>query len=104
VAQYARKQRVETIELKDYLMKYRPNMTARLRAQEIWGRICAVLPDEADQRLAYQVFVEGFKPSAIVQNEPDRWATPREVSVALQRIRRRLRNDPMLSKWAQESA
>jgi len=67
-----------------------------LAASEIWARICQLTPDEGDQLLAGCRFVEGLKPNEIVANYPGRWRDERKISVALHRIRQRLRRDPVL--------
>ena len=58
------------------------------------------LVDDNDRLLAHDVFVLALKPLQVAKRYPDRWATAREVSVALQRIRRALRRDPDLREWA----
>lgn len=63
---------------------------------QIWQRICDLLPDPLDQVLANCVFVQELKPAEIVTTHGQYWSTPREISVALQRIRRRLRADKAL--------
>jgi hypothetical protein len=62
----------------------------------IWDRIDNLLTDTNDQFVARKVFVEGYTPAELVAQFPDQFATTREVSVILQRIRRKLRNDRML--------
>ena len=71
-----------------------------LQAAELWTHICGLLPDDSDRLLARCVFVQALKPAQIARGHPDRWRTPREVSVALQRIRRHLRKDPVLRDYA----
>lgn len=66
--------------------------------EEIWERILTSLPDPEDQLVARKVFIEGYKPAEISQQHPDMFETPRTVSVALQRIRRKLRSDKHLVK------
>jgi hypothetical protein len=62
---------------------------------DIWNRITELLPDEVDQLLAHCVFTQNLKPSQIVEIYPH-WQSAREISVQLQRIRRRLREDSTL--------
>lgn len=71
-----------------------------MQVAELWARVCDLLPDDGDRLLARCVFVQAMKPAQIVRGYPDRWQTPREVSVALQRIRRNLRKDPLLRRYA----
>jgi hypothetical protein len=61
-------------------------------------RIAALLPDQQDRLLAHCVFAEDLKPRQIVAAYPGRWASERDVTVALYRIRRTLRNDPELRR------
>ncbi len=68
--------------------------------QELWQRISTLLPETELQELAYLRFALGMKPAEIVQRYPQMWATERQVSVALQLIRRRLRKDPWLREVA----
>ena len=67
-----------------------------LDALETWKRIQMLLPEAEYQRLAYLRFVLGMKPAEIIKIQPEVWADTRDVSVALQSIRRRLRDDPWL--------
>ncbi|GAC1545744.1 MAG: hypothetical protein NVS2B7_20610 [Herpetosiphon sp.] len=62
----------------------------------VWQRICQLLPHERDQLLARCTFVENMKPRQIVAAYRAQWPTEREISVALYRIRRVLRNDAAL--------
>jgi hypothetical protein len=61
--------------------------------EEIWAHIGRLLSDPKDERLAYLRWVLEIPPAQIVQLDPQQWKSEREVSVALQRIRRRLRKD-----------
>lgn len=67
-----------------------------LGLHELWAHISRILDDEEDRRLAYLRFVLEMFPAEIVARYPEQWTHERAVSVALQRIRRRLRNDPFL--------
>jgi hypothetical protein len=69
-------------------------------SQEVWLRICQVLSDPKDQRLVYLRFVLEMKPAEIVSRYPSLWQTERTISIALYRIRRRLRHDPGLQSLA----
>lgn len=69
-------------------------------AAELWKRILSLLPEPEHQRLAYLRFVLNMKPGEIVKSDPKLWVSEREVSVALQLIRRRLRKD----NWLREQA
>jgi hypothetical protein len=77
-----------------------PDLGSDLHASELWAHICRLLPSEEDRRMAHCVFVQDLKPAQIVQADPARWRNEREVSVALQRIRRILRRDAELRQWA----
>lgn len=79
---------------------YHARFDAGLNASAVWERICSLLRDDADRHLAHCVFVQALKPAQVVEEFPDRWQTARDVSVALQRIRRTLRRDDMLRRWA----
>jgi hypothetical protein len=62
-------------------------------AEELWVVICRLLPEAADRALARCVFTLDMKPAEIVTAYPGRWSGEREISVALYRIRRVLRQD-----------
>lgn len=68
-----------------------------LTLADIWQRISTLLPDETDQLLANCVFSQGLKPADIIAVYPH-WASTRDVSVNLQRIRRTLRKDAELQQ------
>jgi hypothetical protein len=76
-----------------------PNFDMQLRVEQLWGRVCYLLPDEKDQGLARCAFVQALKPREIVAAYPDVWRDEREVTVALYRIRQRLRGDDTLRRW-----
>ena len=65
-------------------------------AAELWALICRLLPAPADQLLARCVFTLDMKPAEIMIAYPGRWGAEREISVALYRIRRLLRQNPEL--------
>lgn len=67
-----------------------------LEAEHLWADICALLPDERDRWLARSAFVLDLKPKAIAAANPGYWHTEREVTLALYRVRQRLRGDPGL--------
>lgn len=67
-----------------------------LEAAEVWAYICQQLPDEHDQWLARCAFMLDLKPKAIAAANPGYWRTEREVTLALYRVRQRLRSDPGL--------
>lgn len=71
-----------------------------VESEHVWQRICQLLPDENDQLLADCRFRQNIKPAEIVRLHPNRWASAREVSVALQRICRTLRKDRELRVMA----
>jgi hypothetical protein len=77
-----------------------PNLGTQIDASELWAHICTLLPDADDQLLAQLHLVQHLKPSQIIAEQPGKWATERAISVALQRIRRILRNDPQIRDWA----
>jgi hypothetical protein len=102
IAQYIRDQRPTiTTPLEDSPeLAYSPDPAASISASELWEHICLLLPDERDRVLAHCVFVQHLKPTQIVTAYPAEWKLEREVSVALQRIRRILRKDGELRQWA----
>jgi hypothetical protein len=77
-----------------------PDLGMRTNAAELWDYICRLLPDERDRTLARFAFMQDLKPRQIVSAYPTQWRDEREVSVALYRIRRTLRNDSELARLA----
>ncbi|MBA3873911.1 MAG: hypothetical protein H0X30_32670 [Anaerolineae bacterium] len=77
-----------------------PSYDTSLEQGELWSHISSLLPDREDRLLARLRFILEMKPSEIVQYYPRIWATPRDVSIALQRIRRHLRADIYLHQLA----
>jgi hypothetical protein len=65
---------------------------------QLTERIAQLLPDPQDRLLAHCVFAEDLKPRQIVQAYPGQWNSERDVTVALFRIRRILRNDAQLRR------
>ncbi len=102
VAQYLRDQQphVTTPLLDTHRLVYQPDLGTRAVASELWQHICSLLPEDRDRLLARLVFVQGLKPREIVVALPARWRDEREISVALYRIRRMLRNDAELQRRA----
>lgn len=67
-----------------------------LEADHLWAHLCRLMPDERDQWLARATFVLDLKPKAIAAANPGYWKNEREVTLALYRVRQRLRADPGL--------
>jgi hypothetical protein len=101
IAQYLRAEPAQDLDELDetQVMSGDDHLESQLIASELWEHICSVLPDPTDQLLAHCVFVLDLKPAEIVDRF-SHWRTPREVSVALQRIRRHLRSDAELTRWS----
>ena len=101
IAEYMRaQQRSKAVPVDEYeRIGYSSNMEARQNHAEIWTYICDLLADEDDEKLADYVFVQGLKPAEIAGMPNCKYGSPREVSVALQRIRRTLRKDHRLRDW-----
>jgi hypothetical protein len=68
--------------------------------EELWERICQLLPDETDRLLADLRLRQGMMPAEIAQMHPEYWMNSRAVSVAMQRIMRILRRDRELRAMA----
>ncbi len=66
---------------------------------EVWTHICHLLPDQREQLLARCAFFDDLKPRQISALYPAVCKTERDVSVALYRVRRRLRDDADLRRW-----
>lgn len=102
VAQYLRDQQphMTTSLLDTQLLAYQPDLGMHAAAAELWQHICSLLPDDRDRLLARLVFMQGLKPREITVAVPACWRDEREISVALYRIRRMLRNDAELQRRA----
>ncbi len=77
-----------------------PDLGAGAEAAELWGHILRLLPDPRDQLLARLAFIQDLKPRQILAAAPGLWANEREITLALYRIRRILRNDADLRDQA----
>lgn len=102
IAQYLRDQQPAATAILDdaTTITDTSDLDAQVLAAELWGEICRLLPDERERTLARCVFLQDLKPRQIVQAHPKQWNSEREVSVALYRIRRVLRNDLALRRRA----
>lgn len=100
IAQYIRDQQPAATTPLDEVMEIAdtPDLGTRADLAELWTYICHLLPDPRDRLLARYVFVQDLKPRQIVQEHSAQWSTEREVSVAIYRIRRVLRNDATLQQ------
>ncbi len=78
-------------------------LESELEAEDLWMHILTLIPEPEDQLLARLTFILDMKPAEIVRGHSSIWAHERAVSVALQRIRRRLRGDEFLRQAADES-
>jgi hypothetical protein len=67
-------------------------------SERIWQRISELLPDSVDRILVDCVFRQDLKPAEITSLYGQYCSSAREVSVALQRLRRTLRRDPLLTE------
>lgn len=106
IAQYIRDQHpTASTSLDDaHEVSHTPDLSMRADAAELWQHICTLLPEERDRLLARAVFLQDLKPRQIVAAYPGIWSNEREISVALYRIRRTLRNDAELQQRAGVSA
>lgn len=95
IADYLRKLPPQHANIDDLALPDDPPPST-LTFSAIWERIIVLLPDAIDQRVARKVFIEGYKASEIAEVYPDDFDDARQVSVALQRIRRKLRSDQEL--------
>jgi hypothetical protein len=101
VAQYVRDQAsFPVIPLGEVEVVYTTDPDSRISANELWNHICRLLPDEQDRLLADCTFIQQLKPAQIADLYPTHWQNVRAISVALQRIRRILRNDTELRRRA----
>lgn len=100
IAQYIRDQQpAPTTPIDDVgELAHTPDLGTRADAADLWLHICQLLPEERDRSLARYAFMHDLKPRQIVSAYPSEWRDEREVSVALYRIRRTLRNDPELGR------
>ncbi|MBE0689279.1 MAG: sigma-70 family RNA polymerase sigma factor [Anaerolineae bacterium] len=67
-----------------------------LRSSDLWEHIRSVLDDSRDEALSYKRFVLQMTPAEIMRADQGLWQSTRDISVALQRIRRKLRKDDTL--------
>ncbi|RPI93757.1 MAG: sigma-70 family RNA polymerase sigma factor [Chloroflexi bacterium] len=75
------------------------NIETSSEARELWQYILSQLASDTDQLLAELCFLYDLKPAEIADKYAEHWPTARDVSVALQRIRRNLRKDTRLRQW-----
>lgn len=85
--------RPRTVELDESVAEA---FNTTIEYDQMWQRVCDLLPETEDRLLADLRFQQGMKPSEIAALHVNRWVTPRDVSVALQRIHRVLRKDTQL--------
>lgn len=102
IAQYLRDQQPTALTPLDSIneVSHTINLDSGIDAAELWAYISRLLPDDRDRLLARCVFLLDLKPRQIVAEHPTLWRNEREVSVALYRIRRVLRNDQELQRRA----
>lgn len=101
IAQHIRSQSIiPAIPLPEDDLTPAPKTEPDLAAQELWSRIIVLLSDEKDRRLARCLFIEDMKPAQVFSSYPNDWDSPRDVSVARQRITRTLRRDAALCQLA----
>jgi DNA-directed RNA polymerase specialized sigma24 family protein len=92
------KTKIEEHPIDEYQLSAPPPDSAP-EFDDLWAHLCALIPDGVDQVLMRCAFVEQLKPHVIAAEYPEHWESARDVSVALYRIRRILRADPVLRKW-----
>ncbi len=101
IAQHIRSQSMlDAIPLPEDDLTPAPKTESDLAARELWTRITVLLSDEKDRKLARCLFIEDMKPAQVFSSYPDDWDSPRDVSVARQRITRILRRDATICSWA----
>lgn len=92
-----------TIELEEDRISTTYEMDKNILANQIWSRIRESLDDLDDLYLANLRYIQNMKPKDIAQENPQRWGSPRDVSVDLQRIKRTLSKDEILYQLLRDS-
>ncbi len=77
--------------------------TSDQSAEELWKVIERALPDRRERRLAYLLFVLDLKPREVVRIAPQDFPTAQEVYRLGRNILDRLRRNPALRRWLEES-
>jgi hypothetical protein len=94
---YLRKRRLRLIPIDEVETEaQRQDFDGGFHIAAIWERICYLLPAEQDRRLAHLAFVQERKVGEIATLFPEVYFDARVVSIALQRIRRILKEDKQL--------
>jgi hypothetical protein len=95
IAQYMRKVPPPSLAIDELeeVIEDRSNPSSFLATQEVWTRICALLPDPKDQRLADYIFYKDLKPAEILLLESGTWQTTEKLYKDIWRIRKLLRTD-----------
>lgn len=98
IKEHLRKKRVVTVSIEQIIVpkKIFDPIDWGIQLEQIWERICELIPDEKDQFLARCIFVEHLKPSEILEFHSDIFRDTEEIRIASQRIKRILRKDPTL--------
>lgn len=87
----------QLVSLEDELDRIRPmklHLDGAINSQQLWDYITQLLPNEQLRDLALAVFILEYKPADIAKMGG--WKDARDVSIALQRIKRILRRDATL--------
>lgn len=77
--------------------------TSILSAQELWTLIERALPDRRERRLVYLLFVQELKPGEVVRESPQDFPSAREVYRLTRNVLDRLRRNPALRAWMENS-
>lgn len=70
---------------------------ARIRAEQLWGTVVAVLANPVSERLAWDTLVLGMSPRQVLDAHPDEWRSIEQVYEAKAALLRRLRSSPELA-------
>lgn len=79
---------------------YTPDLNDDIAAAELWEYILTLLPDDRSRLMAHCAMVLQMRPREIAAAYPRIWATAREATVMLYRVREILRDDPELRRRA----
>lgn len=99
ITQYVRDQQtllVAPLDIGGVEIAQTTDLLEQAYASDVWAEVQRVLSNEEDVLLARCVFLHDLKPRQIVALYPQCWASEREVSVAIYRIRRLLRSNSAL--------
>lgn len=100
ILQYRRSRKIDALAIDEIApVPQRQDFDKTMQRERLWELLDGVLDRDDDKMLVRLVYSQGMKPAEVTEAYSGIWENARSVSVALQRIKRKLQGDEALRQF-----